>query len=231
MLEKEMRNILKQVTKIGNSAILRYPISSITNTDKSMIAFIDMEKLEGEFEELGLFHFSEFLSLVDFYENPEVSFKDGTITITADDGLQHYQTTPIQRLKSVDVPDKLLKAMESIEPLATVSVKSEDIDRAKKIGSLAKADSFVINANEDSASVIVCKIDDNGKISNDSEISLEGEASTPVKIELKLSNIDKLPSYDYSVKAIMNPKSKNFVTIWEADSAPIKIVVTVTQTI
>ncbi len=229
MLNQETRDILKQVTKIGNSAVLRYPISTITNADKSIIAFIDTSTTDEEFEDIGLFYFNEFLSLVDFYENPTVSYSNGTITIDADDGVQHYQTTEISRLKSVDAPPQLLEKMESIEAVAKMSISAEDIERAKKIGSLAKSDSFVIQGDGEEINLIVCKIDDNGNISNDSGMIVEGESSEAIKIELKLSNIDKLPSHDYTVSVILNPKSKNYVTIWEANDAPIKIVISVTQ--
>jgi len=231
MLNTETRALLKQVTKIGNSAVIRYPISTITNPHKSVIAFIDMSKLETKFDEFGLFYFSEFLSLVDFYKNPEVSYDNGTITINADDGVQHYQTTETNRLKSIDVPPMLLEKMESVDPVGKLGISAEDIERAKKIGSLAKSDSFVIDVTKTSSSVIICKIDDNGNISNDSGISVEGEASEDTKIELKLADIDKLPSYDYSVSLIKNPKSGNFVTIWEANSAPIKVIISVTQSL
>jgi len=231
MLNQETRNILKQVTKIGNSAILRYPVSTITNIDKSVIAFVDMSKLESEFEELGLAYFSDFLALIDFYTNPEVSYDNGTVTIEADDGIQHYQTSEVNRLKSVDVPAELLEKMESVEPVCNLEISSSDIERAKKIGSLSKSDSFVIEVDDNKSNIVVCKIDDNGNITNDSSTEVSSNYNEPTKIEMKISNIDKLPSYDYNVAVIKNPKTQNYVTIWEAVDAPIKIVITVQQSL
>ena len=231
MLNKETRDILKQVTKIGNSAILRYPISAISNSDKGIIAFIDMTNLEDQFQEIGLMYLSEFLSLVDFYEKPEVSYTSAsnTITINAEDGMQHYQTADLDMMTSANIPAELLAKMEAAGAVCTFGISNADIDRAKKISSLAKSDSLVLEFDGSAAKMVTCRVDDNRNILNDSATAIEGEGTENVRIELNMANIDKLPAYDYTVKAIKNPKTSSFVTIWEANSAPIKAAVSVTQ--
>lgn len=230
MLNQETRNLLKQVTKIGNSGILRYPLSAVTNTDKTIIAFLDMSQYEQEFPEFGLMYLNEFLSLVEFYQNPDVTMNGSTITIKGDDGVQNYQTTDVDMLNTVNVPPQLLEKMEGTPASCKLEITAADLDRAKKISSLAKSDSLVMGCG-DSPEIVVCRVDDARNIVNDSSISVMGEGSCDVRIELNMANVDKLPPYDYTVSLIQNDKTKNFVTIWEAKSAPLKVAITVKQTL
>ena len=57
------------------------------------------------------------------------------------------------------------------------------------------------------------------------------EVNSKVKIVYDLQNILKLPSIDFKVRIIQNKETGNYISIWEADEQPIKIIVAVQKAI
>jgi hypothetical protein len=226
MLNEQTRKGLKTVSSLGNAAIIRYPYATVLQKNKTLIAFVDLREYgEEEFEEFGLDEtLSEFLNLVDFYDDPEIE-NDGTlITIKSGNRTQHYNTSDVSAtMKSYDIKSEALDKIDATPEVLSFFIPKEEIQRIKKISSLTRADSLIVKDGQ----LITGKLDRNGNISNDSVTNFPVTASKDVSAVFDMGNIGKLPDKDYRVSIKQSEKTGNGISLWEMEDEPIKIIVSV----
>ena len=228
MLNEQTRKGLKSLTTIGNTAIVRYPWTSILQKNKSLIAFINMEEYgETEFEEFGLESMSEFLSLVEFYKDPEITIENGIISIESGNFHQRYSTSDLDTMKSFDINVSTLEKIEATPEIISFEIKAEDLQRFKKIASLTKATSFVVSGKDGESNIAICKLDKNNNMSDESITDYPMSVSKEMTVVFDMQNIAKLPDKNYSVSIKQSSKTGNGISVWEVDDEPIKIVVSV----
>ena len=233
MLNKETRKAIKSLLTIGDSAIIRYPYTSVMQLDKTLISFIDLEALgETEFEEFGVYFLSEFLSLVDLYEDGEITREGRLIELKNSTSTQKYQTTELDVMKIFDMPSVILDKMLQSDVEVSFNLGSEQLDRIKKVASLLKLKSLIIDSHDEDLKLIACNLSENNTYMQEStNIVPATEVNSKVKIVYDLQNILKLPSIDFKVRIIQNKETGNYISIWEADEQPIKIIVAVQKAI
>jgi len=227
LLNEETRKGLKSLTTVGNAAILRYPWTSVLQKNKSVIAFINMEDYgEDQFEEFGLENMSEFLTLVDFYKDPEISQEGSVISIESGKYHQRYQTSDLDTMKSYDIPVTALDKISGTPEVIAFEISSEELGRMKKIASLTKATTMLISGKVDGDSTItVCKLDRNKNMSDESVTEFPMSVNEDINVEIDMQNVSKLPDKNYSVSIKKSPSTGNGVSMWEVDDEPIKIIV------
>lgn len=228
MLNENTRKVLKALTSVSNSAILRYPVSTVAQKDKSLIAFVDLEALdEEEFEDFGVSFLSDLLNLVDFYDGADISLNSGIIDIKGENSHQRYRTTDLDMMKAFDISPSILVKMTAETPAIKFDITKDELDRFKKIASLVKSDYMVIS----DGTITVCKLDATNNMLDESttDFVMDSNGCTD-NIVFAISNIDKIPSGNYEVSLIKNPKSGNYISLWESCDNPYKIVVSVSKT-
>lgn len=233
MLNKETRKAIKSLLTIGDSAIIRYPYTSVMQLDKTLISFIDLEALgETEFEEFGVYFLSEFLSLVDLYEDGEITRDGRVIELKNSTSTQNYQTTELDVMKIFDMPSAILDKMLKSDVEVSFDLGSEQLDRIKKVASLLKLKSLIVDTHDDELNLVACNLSENNAYMQAStNVVPISEINSKVKIAYDLQNILKIPSIDFKVRIIQNKETKNYISIWEAVNDPIKIIVAVQKAI
>ncbi len=230
MLNEQTRKSLKSLITVGNAAIVRYPWTTVLQKNKSIIAFVNIEELgEEPLEEFGLEdNLSEFLSIIDFYKSPEISAEGNLVTIQSGKNTQRYETSDLDSMRSYDVPVSAIEKVQGTPEIISFEITSSEIARFKKLASLTKSTSFIVNSKEDGeSSIIVCKLDRNNNMSNDSVTNFEMSASESIRVEFDIQNIAKLPEKDYSVSIKKSGTTGNGVSMWTVTDEPIQIVVSV----
>lgn len=229
MLNAETRQGLKSLTTVGNAAIVRYPWTSVLQKNKSLIAFINMEEYgESEFEEFGLESMSEFLSLVDFYKDPEIEINSGIISVESGKFHQKYSTSDLDTMKSYNVPFEALGKVEATPEVITFEITEDELTRFKKIASLTKATSLLVSGStEGESSITVCKLDRQNNMSDESITEYPMSVTEDINVEFDIQNIAKLPDKNYTVSIKKSASSGNGISVWEVSDAPIKIIVSV----
>ena len=231
MLNTQTRKGLKTLTTVGNTAIVRYPWTSVLQKNKSLIAFINMEEYgEEPFEEFGLESMSEFLSLVDFYNDPEISEEDGIISIESGKYHQKYGTSDLDTMKSFDVKITTLEKMSAAPEVIAFDISQDELVRFKKIASLTKATNLVVSGNTEGESTLtICKLDRSKNMSDESTSEFPMSVSKNINISFDVQNFMKLPDKTYSVSIKQSETTGNCISIWEVDDEPISIVVSVSD--
>ena len=228
MLNENTRKTLKSLTSVSNTAVIRFPIATVAQKDKSLIAFVNLEDLgEEPFGEFGVSYLNDLLNLVEFYEGANVELNDSIIDIKTENAHQRYRTTDLDMMKAFDVPESITHKMAEATPTVKFDITKDDLDRFKKIGSLVKSDYMVIGDNE----ITVCKLDATNNLLDESTTDYIMDVNDlNEKIVIDMQNIDKIPSGNYEVRMIKNAKSGNFISLWTSEDSPVKIVVSVSKT-
>ncbi|MCK5536171.1 MAG: hypothetical protein KAI79_05045 [Bacteroidales bacterium] len=235
MLNKNTQKAFKDLNTIGNSAIIRYPLTSVIQLDRALISFIDLEALgEEPFEEFGIYFLSEFLSLIDLYDGGEIERKDNIVEFKNASSTQKYETSDLEIMKIFDMPGTVLEKLLDSPTEATFTVSSDMVDRIKKVSSLLKLKSLIVDANAETKelSLIACNLSENNAYMNESNNSIpDCDITTTTKIVYDIQNILKIPSVDFNIRIIKNPTSGNHISVWEAIDEPVTIVVAVQKSL
>ena len=230
MLNEQTRKGLKSLTTVGNAAIVRFPWTSILQKNKSIIAFINLEEYgEEPFEEFGFEEtLSEFLTLVDFYQDPEITSEGNIITIESGNNTQRYETSDLDSMKSFDIPVTTLEKVNSTPEIINFEITSAELIRLKKVSALTKSTSLLVQASVDGdCSLVTCKLDRNNNSSNESVTAFPMSAQEDINVKFDIANISKLPDRDYQVSIKKSATSGNGVSVWTVTDEPIQIVVSV----
>ncbi len=229
MLNKNTRKVLKELNTIGDSAIIRYPYTSIIQLDRALISFIDLEALgEDEFDEFGIYFLSEFLSLIDLYEDGDIKRTDNVIELSNSTSTQKYHTTDLEIMKMFDMPSEVLGKLIASEVELNFELKAEQLDRIKKVASLLKLKTFIIDAQNDKINIVACNLSENDTYMQESVNEIPGgNINVDTKVVFDIQNILKIPSTDFNIRIIKNEKTGNYISVWESEQDPVTIIVAI----
>lgn len=204
MLNKNTQAVVSQLRDIAPSVIFSYPITGIRDAAKTIIAFIELDKLgEDEFKEFGVIKVKEFMDLLNIAGDAESSIDNGVITIKSKDLKCKYITTDLDVLeRDFRAKDSMLSKVEEAPAASTFKITSQELDKIKKVSSLLGLENFIVSSKGDDVTVTVGNTSINTK-SESNEFSLNLSNSNVVEecdVLLGISNIKKLPSGDYDVK-------------------------------
>ena len=232
MLGKKTRQAFKDLNTIGNSAIIRYPLTSIIQLDRTLISFIDLEALgEESFEEFGIYFLSEFLALIDLYEDGDIERNGNIIELKNANSTQKYETSDLDIMEIFDMPSTVLEKLLSADTELTFTLNSVELDRIKKVASLLKLKSLVIDADTE-LDLVACNLSENNTYMNESINRINDvDITTPTKVVFDIQNILKIPSIDFNVRIIKNVSTGNYISVWEANEEPVTIVASIQKSL
>jgi len=224
LLNETTRKGLKSLTNIGNTAIIRYPWTTVVQADRNLIAFVGLEEYgETPFSEFGLESLSEFLALVEFYRDPEITVDDTTLTLTSGNRVQRYTASDVDDMKAFDIPTTMMTNVGNTPDAITFEISASELQNEKKNASLTRASSFIVNGKD--STITVCKLDRNKNISDDSVTQYAMASKEDTSIVFDMNNISKLPDKDYTVYIKKSESTGNYISLWEVSDEPIKIIV------
>lgn len=227
MLKQDTKELLKALAPISDSMILKYPITGINQVDKSIIAFLDLEKLEEEeFETFGIYKMGEFLSLLDIYSDAEISLSDDVVTIQNTSTTQRYVTTHLGNLEAFDIPSTILDNIGKAPKVAEITLLKHELENIKKISNLLKLSDLTIETEEDELYTIVNDASQPGMNDNKTKVGA-ASINEDFKLVIDINQIQKLPSIDYDIEIAKNPTTGSYITLFKAKTIPLKIVVSV----
>jgi hypothetical protein len=204
MLNNNTRAVVNQLRDISPSVIFTYPITGIRDAAKTIIAFIELDKLgENEFEEFGVIKVKEFMDLLNIAGEAESSITNGVINIKSKQLKCKYITTDLSVLeRDFRAKDSMLAKVEETPTASSFKITSHELDQIKKVSSLLGLENFVVSSKDDEVKVTVGNTSINAR-SESNEFSLvltNGEVIEECNVLLSISNVKKLPSGDYDVK-------------------------------
>jgi len=199
MLDKDTRTVLGQLGAINNSMIISYPKTSVI-MGKSIQAYLDLEKLgEEPFEEIGLYNFGEFNSIVNLIDDATIEREDnGVLNITNSNSSIRYGTTSIGIIESSCRGNpELLDRIKGNTKVAEFELDVKDLDKIKKMSSVLKDLLNLEIYTEDG--MVNLKVTSKEKSSNNFVINLPGNVSEDFDMVISIDIINKLPGSSFKV--------------------------------
>jgi len=216
MKNKKTREILKAFL-INPQVKFTYPITTIMNIEKSVIAFIDMEALgEDEFKEYGIAKTDTLLALIDAIPNSEVEIGETDIVIKNEKTTQKFRKSPADLF--LEAKTGVLKTIEeSFDKTIELELDEKTLADTLKIAKLLGLDTLVLKDNK----IITGRaVGDDLEDENVTEI----EGSFNGEIKLNVNDIAKLPLMTYNIRVFTN--GEHTVSFWESDKvAGVKVVI------
>jgi len=124
MLNKDSISLLKSITNITNSALITYPITTITSERKDILGNIDFSKVEGTgWDEFGIYDLNSFLGALAILDNPDIKQSETSlIAKDSDSSISFVVSHPSSLEEFTTDPENITTTCE------TPSVVSIDID-------------------------------------------------------------------------------------------------------
>lgn len=209
MLSKNTQAVVNQLKDISPSAIFSYPITGIRDANKTIIAFIELDKLgDSEFEEFGVIKVREFMDLLAIAGDADTSLENGIINIKSKDIKCRYLTTDIDVLESsFRAKPIMLQKVEETPAASTFTITSQELDKIKRVSALLSLENFVVSSKDNLVNVNVGNSSINTKSeSNEFQLTFSDcIVSEECNVLLSINNVRKLPAGDYDVKIAKSP--------------------------
>lgn len=209
MLNSDSLNILNSITNITNSAIISYPITTISNISSDVLMNIDFSKVSEPFEEYGIYDLSSFLGALGVLDKPVITLNDKIITakdnnssiqfiISSPSSLEDYTTNP-ENITSTCAADSIVEIPISLELMNKIR-KGANVFKTLK-------DLFIIKEG-DSISMKTGNKESFNSRNNAYSINLEPSLNSgrDFEIVVPIENFLSLPQADFTMKIKYNPK-------------------------
>ena len=203
MLNEKTRMVLKGFL-FNPQVKFEYPLTAISTSNKSIIAFIDMEELgEEEFEEFGIIKTDTLLNIIDTIEEPEIEMTDSDIVIKNERVTQKIRKAPTSIFMNIN-KGSLKMVEENFEKLNEITIDNVALQDILKRARILGHDTFIIDSNK-----IITGIQNGSELED--ETITQFETNGEKEIKLNISDLLKLPKDDYEMIAYTNGDVKLMV--------------------
>jgi len=228
VLTQETRNLLKTVSGISTAAIIEYPITPVMPQDKSVIAFVDLTGIEEPFEKFGSYFMNEMLSVIEFFNEPQIELRDGILNISGTDGSCQYETTDVSIIeKKFYIPPAKFEAMKNAENVMTFELSKEQLQKVNKLSGLLKLNQIVMDFSGDNLKFLITNFSDFGNYQTPANLNVECTGiEKHYTIVVDTRNFQMLPADDYDGRVIISPKG-NLSILMKSKTKPITYMVNI----
>ena len=208
MLNENSIQILQSIVNITNSAILSYPVTTIQNQNRNVIANIDFSKIDDEFEEYGIFDLSSFLGALSVLEAPVITLQNKVIEAKDSDSQIKFVTSSPSSLEDFTTNPAKITTTCSAKSVVEVQIDTDLINRIRKGASVFKTlkDLFIIKEGDK----IILKTGNKESFArqdNSYTINLEPSLchGDDFNIAIPIDNFLALPAMDFTLAIKQGP--------------------------
>jgi len=217
MLNENSIQILQSIVNITNSAILSYPVTTIQNQNKNVLANIDFSQLDESFEEFGIFDLSSFLGALMILEEPNISLINKVITAQDADSTIKFVTSSPSSLEDFTTDPEKITSTCAVGSILEVDINVDLFNRIRKGASVFKTlkDLFIVKEG-DNISLKTGNKESFARQDNSYKINLTPtlDAGVDFNIAIPIDNFLSLPSMDFKL-AIKHGPDGSFRVVME----------------
>jgi hypothetical protein len=219
MLNKNSLQVLNSITKITNSAIISYPVTTITNSKRDVLCNIDFSKIDEEgWQEFGIMDLSSFLNAISILDDPTIE-QDG-IFIKAHDTNSNIEfvTSYPSTLEDFTANPDIIESTSKAPSILEVPIDADLFTKIKKGASVFKnlLDLFVISEG-DKVYLKTGNKETYTSASNSYTHYLEPNLNTGKDFQLvfPIENFLNLPQMDFTMKVKYNETRDEYRLMFE----------------
>ena len=192
MLNEKTRQVLKGFL-FNPQVKFEYPVTAISTPNKSIIAFIDMEKLgEEDFNPFGIIKTDVLLSVIDTIDDPEITFTDTDVEIKNDRVSQKIRKSPTEIFITIN-KESLKMVKENFEKVLEINMDEGTLDDILKRAKILGHDTFIFKENK-----VLTGVQNGSELEDETETSIASEGNG--EIILNINDLYKLPKLGYNFK-------------------------------
>ena len=212
MLNEETRAVLKNLIPINNSMIIA-PTMTGCDEFKNILFKVNLDKIDPDIVEFGIFDVSVFLQAMDLLEKPRIDFiEDQKRIVASDENTEiEYITSDVSSLDYVQVPVKNIDTTAAADSVVEFNLDTSVLQKIKKVQAVFKNfDTLQIDSKKGNVKISIGNENTFSKNNNswklDIKPDLTGGENSEFQLSVPLDSIMKLPLMSYDVRVKYNPK-------------------------
>jgi hypothetical protein len=220
MLNTNTLDVLKTITPITNSAIISYPVTTITNSSRDILANIDFSKIDDEsWEEFGIMDLSSFLNSISILDdNPTIEQDNVFIKAYDENSTIQFVTSYPSTLEDFTTNPEIIESTSRAESILEVQIDTNLFSKIKKGSSTFKnlRDLFIIKEGDK----VYLKTGNKETFTSTSNSYTHYlnpclDKGKDFELIVPVDNFLNLPLMDFTMKIKHNPKTEEFRLLFE----------------
>jgi len=209
MLNINTQTLLKSLIPLNNSMVIQ---NKMTGSDefKNISYLANLDLIEDELEEFGIFDVGTFIQALELLEDPEISYDTSTKRIKAKDinTSLEYITSDASSLDYVQVDPNIITSTLNASSVLEADITKETLQKIKKAyGVFKNFDTLnIVGAPLVDAKLAISSLNTFSKNNNawSMEIPASISPETEFDISIPLESIMKIPQMDYNLQVKYN---------------------------
>lgn len=226
MLNQNTQKILKELNKISNSAIIRYPKTIVASDSQDVIVAVDLSKTDDEsFKPIHLMNsLGDFLKFLDLFEDPRIEIDDKHITAMSGKMKSSFIFDNPVLMSHLDKDYTQFERTLQVPSVAEFKLDLGDFRNINKASGIFKDLTEVILKSADSDLDIVLGATNsfNAK-SNTFSVKKENVTTKNFEIKIPVENFKLLPVSNYTVHVKYNSSKDSYRIIMLNDDIDLQI--------
>jgi hypothetical protein len=212
---------LNSITKITNSAIISYPVTTITNSQRDVLCNIDFSKIDEEFwQEFGIMDLSSFLNAISILDEPTIK-QDGVFIKAYDtNSTIEFVTSYPSTLEDFTANPEIIESTSKAPSILEVPITADLFTKIKKGASVFKnlLDLFIIS-EDGKVYLKTGNKETYTSTSNSYTHYLEPDINKgkDFKLIIPIDNFLNLPQMDFTMKVKYNEARDEYRLLFEND--------------
>jgi hypothetical protein len=216
MLGKTLK-ILNSLATISDAFIYSYPLTVIKNPSDNLTAFLNVETLEEEFDEIGISNIREVNSLVQLIPDNEITLNQGVLYIKNDKQLVRYITQDVETMGDIfRVNINQLEKTKSVASCSSFNITESILENIRKVGGILKDSDVILSSSNGVLKITIGNSDERMVNTNAYSFEIEGDSTKDFKTTFKLEHFKNLPNGSYTANLKHNEVKDNFRLLLES---------------
>jgi hypothetical protein len=208
MLNENSIEVLNSISSITNSAIISYPVTTITNDKRNIYGNIDFSKIdEDAWKDFGIMDLSSFLNAISILETPTIEQDDIYIRANDPNSKIEFVTSYPSTLEDFSADPDIVSTAALAPSILEVDIDTNLITKIKKGSSVFKnlRDLFIVKEG-DKVYLKSGNKETFNRTQNSYTVFLDPtlDKGNDFEIAIPIENFLSLPSMDFSMKIKYN---------------------------
>lgn len=220
-MNKSVLQILKEINKITDSVILKYPITYAASESNDIKVMVNLGNLdENAFPDIGLLNsLKSYLSLYDlFSDERKVTYENDTINITDGDLSSSFISSSLILMDAFNLDSDQFDKVSSAPSILEFTLSVDDINKLNKAaGTFKDLNEVIITSIDSESSISLGAIGKFNAKNNNFKIKKPEKSAKDFTIRIAMENFERLPVSEYSVKIKYNAAKDSYRLLLESN--------------
>lgn len=230
-MNKEFLKALKDVSSVTDKVILKYPKTVLKSEDGSLLALIDVTRLNcEEFPDTGIYELSKFNALLSMFDEPQVTREDNNLKIENRLNTAIFTLADLSILSDFDVSSTIFDRLDEFPSVAEFKLEKIQIQnllKAASIFGITNVNSITLKSQDSNIDMFLSS---SGRFENNTntfKVNYPRCSEKDFNLKISTENFARIPLKDYNVKIKYNADKDAYRILLQGDE--FKIIIALLQ--